>query len=57
MGIMRNTTLKIIKNEFRESKRLLPECKPKALNPPRFEVELIDMRNPNVRWFYSLIKM
>lgn len=54
---MRNTTLKIIKNEFRESKRLLPECKPKALNPPRFEIDLIDMRNPNVRWFYSLIKM
>lgn len=57
---MRNTTLKIIKNEFRESKRLLPECKPKALNPYKFDESpehLIDFSNKGIKFFYSLIKM
>lgn len=54
------TTLKIIKNEFRESKRLLPECKPKALNPYKFDESpehLIDFSNKGIKFFYSLIKM
>jgi len=49
-------TLRVIKNELRSEKRVLPERKPKPLNPPRFETELVDMRNPNIKWLYSLIR-
>jgi len=49
-------TLRVIKNELRSDKRVLPEQKPKPLNPPVFEVDLVDMRNPGIRWLYSLIR-
>lgn len=52
---MKNSTLKLIKNEFK-THRVLPKQEPKPLNPPQFEVELINFWNPNLKWFFSIIK-
>lgn len=48
--------LLLIKNEFKTTKRVLPEVKPKELNPPVFEVKLIDFENPGIKWHYSITK-
>lgn len=45
--------LLLIKNEFK-TKRVLPEQKPKALNPPKFETDLIDFWNPGLKWWMSV---
>lgn len=44
--------LKIITNEFKEEK-------PKQvlnLNPPKFDVELIDFTRPGIKWINALIR-
>jgi len=44
-------------NQFRngiEPKRQEPKQK---LNPPKFEYAPIDMRNPHIAWFTSLVRM
>lgn len=48
--------LLLIKNEFKTN-RVLPEVKPKPLAPPVFEVDLVDMRNKNIKWYFALIKI
>jgi len=48
------STLKIVKQEQSEVKRVLPEIKPKSLNPPQFETELINFYNPNIKWWSCL---
>jgi len=50
-------TLRVIKNELRSEKRVLPEQKPKPLNPPVFEVDLVDMHNPGLKWYFGLERM
>ena len=51
---MKTSALKIVKTEQPEVKRVLPERKPKPLNPPQFKVELIDFYNPGLKWWSSL---
>jgi hypothetical protein len=51
---MSKAQLKIVKQEQPEVKRVLPESKPMALNPPQFETELINFYNPNIKWWSCL---
>jgi hypothetical protein len=51
---MNKTLLKVVKNELKSEKRILPKQEPKPLNPPVFEEELVDMRNPGIKWYFSL---
>lgn len=48
--------LKVVKNDFK-SNRVLPPDEPMPLNPPKFDDELIDFRNPGVKWFTSILKI
>lgn len=54
---MSKPIFKVIKNELRSEKRVLPEQKPKALNPPVFKVELIDFHNHGLKWYTSLFRI
>ncbi len=50
-------TLRVIKNELRSEKRVLPEQKPKPLNPPKFDESpehRIDFWNPNLKWLFGI---
>jgi hypothetical protein len=52
---MTNPLLKIVaKNELRSEKRVLPQSKPMPLVPPVFEIDLVDMTNKGIKWYYAL---
>lgn len=57
---MKTNTLKIIRNELKETKRVLPQATPRPLNPAKFDEDpkhLIDFTNKGIKFLYSLIKM
>lgn len=54
---MTKPNLKLITNQLRSEKRVLPKQEPRALRPPRFEVELIDFHNHGLKWYTSLFRI
>lgn len=54
---MTKPNLKLITNTLRSEKRVLPKQEMKPLSPPKFEIELVDMTNKNIKWYFSLFKI
>lgn len=54
---MKTNNLTVVHNEPEKTKRVLPEQKPKPLNPPVFEDATVDMYNPGVKWLFGIMKI